>query len=83
MTSPNKVLNSSGSMEKMVPVSRFNDQQVFKAMDRPMSNGGYQPESYVPSISDMIQGGRTLDRSTASNLNKKSKKIGLKLLTTT
>jgi hypothetical protein len=76
-----KILNSSGGMEKMMmPLNRFSEQPVYRNMEISSATSGNQP-IYTPTMSEMIQG-RPLERSTASNLNKKSKKIGLKLLTT-
>lgn len=76
-----KILNSSGGMEKMMmPLNRFSEQPVYRNMEISSATSGNQP-MYTPTMSEMIQG-RPLERSTASNLNKKSKKIGLKLLTT-
>ena len=49
MNSQVKIFNSSGSMEKMMPLNRFSEQPIYKNMERPSSNGGNQ-SPFTPTI---------------------------------
>lgn len=74
--------NGCGGNENAVRTNRLVEQPAsYRSADRLPSSPANQPTAY-PCTAEPLQS-RPLERSMATGLNKKSKKSGLKLLTTT